>query len=1150
MYAVERLSSYISRGVYTVSGPFHPFGGAVDIIVVEQQDGSFKSSPWYVRFGKFQGVLKTREKVVNISVNGVEANFHMYLDHKGEAFFLKEVDVEEGESMLYPSSLSSGDERDEESNDRRPMKSKSCNFDANGQKPVAPIDLSTGKIVPRTTSRRGRFLGLVFGRKSMKQESFREKESGADVTRVSSLERAEIAANLLEVRWTTSLATKKPKKDKASQISGEDRLDTEADNDGKSQTALCVNEDMENGSNPSQLQEENGFCDGEMSNNSQSGFHNSECSVGETGLEMSCLGTPVEISSLNETDLGETQELSEILRVINEVSVGDADHHDNVKSVTSSITGSESQIPQTVELEVSPCKQFNEEEAFDERDAVLSGHDVLEEENEQDGVQSFIYCETSGSSTVGLDDSIKETQEILYLACGGSGEVHVHDKTLHETSELISEVLEIIHQDTVTERLAEDIKSEAKKVPENHSQHGSPSYSCMPANGEAGLEQPLVMQESYTEMVIKSNVRKISGMKKKNSELQRSLESIGDSQEFDGDYVPTNVIRISPPESSDDEQFPFSDLDDFKHSEVRSLDLISLDPVEKENCPSLKLDSNEAVEDLFDANYVSYSSPDSSVQENPPNDLDNLIDKSRVVSSSISIPSSIKVTCEEVERLAESLPNMGPLGDDLDAHKLHHPISLSLDSNSKSLGWALLRNNISTLTKLNADNKHILVQEQPSLEDTQISRELINVLADPAVEISLCKHLLYEGMGAAAASQAFDAEKLDMDKFASLGPDVLKKDNLVVRISGHYFPWDAAAPIVLGMLSLGKEQILELKGMIAVDQVEKTLEGDPAKAIVTSGGSWRLWPFRRSRAISSVQPVINNTRQSDAENASEMTAGTDGNDNVCKPKLTKKKVDASIYLWKWNTRIVISDVDGTITKSDVLGQFMPMVGVDWSQTGVAHLFSAIKENGYQLLFLSARAISQAYHTRQFLFNLKQDGKALPDGPVVISPDGLFPSLFREVIRRAPHEFKIACLEDIKALFPSDCNPFYAGFGNRDTDEFSYLKVGIPKGKIFIINPKGEVAVNRRVDTKSYTSLHTLVNGMFPSTSSSEQRWTSFRVCLFWNYSGKSDFCSAWKFWGPLKFSKEHSALHSYSPSIVEGKIWFQVTGSNLRIDQQ
>lgn len=50
-------------------------------------------------------------------------------------------------------------------------------------------------------------------------------------------------------------------------------------------------------------------------------------------------------------------------------------------------------------------------------------------------------------------------------------------------------------------------------------------------------------------------------------------------------------------------------------------------------------------------------------------------------------------------------------------------------------------------------------------------------------------------------------------------------------------------------------------------------------------------------------------------------------------------------------------------------------------------------------------------------------------------------------------FCSAMLQDIKALFPCDCNPFYAGFGNRDTDEISYLKVGIPKGKIFIINPK-------------------------------------------------------------------------------------------------
>nr|CAD7431023.1 unnamed protein product [Timema monikensis] len=36
----------------------------------------------------------------------------------------------------------------------------------------------------------------------------------------------------------------------------------------------------------------------------------------------------------------------------------------------------------------------------------------------------------------------------------------------------------------------------------------------------------------------------------------------------------------------------------------------------------------------------------------------------------------------------------------------------------------------------------------------------------------------------------------------------------------------------------------------------------------------------------------------------------------------------------------------------------------------------------------------------------------------------------EVIEKKPEEFKIPCLKDIKALFPNDINPFYAGYGNK------------------------------------------------------------------------------------------------------------------------
>ncbi len=60
------------------------------------------------------------------------------------------------------------------------------------------------------------------------------------------------------------------------------------------------------------------------------------------------------------------------------------------------------------------------------------------------------------------------------------------------------------------------------------------------------------------------------------------------------------------------------------------------------------------------------------------------------------------------------------------------------------------------------------------------------------------------------------------------------------------------------------------------------------------------------------------------------------------------------------------------------------------------------------------------------------GLCLPEGPVMLSPNRLLTSINREVIRRNPEEFKIACLKDIRALFPPSQSNFYAGFGNRHT----------------------------------------------------------------------------------------------------------------------
>lgn len=59
------LGKFISnfRHVYNEINPA-TLTGAIDIVVVEQPDGTFTCSPFHVRFGKI-GVLRSREKIVS-----------------------------------------------------------------------------------------------------------------------------------------------------------------------------------------------------------------------------------------------------------------------------------------------------------------------------------------------------------------------------------------------------------------------------------------------------------------------------------------------------------------------------------------------------------------------------------------------------------------------------------------------------------------------------------------------------------------------------------------------------------------------------------------------------------------------------------------------------------------------------------------------------------------------------------------------------------------------------------------------------------------------------------------------------------------------------------------------------------------------------
>jgi PKD repeat protein len=83
------------------------------------------------------------------------------------------------------------------------------------------------------------------------------------------------------------------------------------------------------------------------------------------------------------------------------------------------------------------------------------------------------------------------------------------------------------------------------------------------------------------------------------------------------------------------------------------------------------------------------------------------------------------------------------------------------------------------------------------------------------------------------------------------------------------------------------------------------------------------------------------------------------------------KLTTEIYLWNYNDKIIISDLDGTITKSDVLGQVFPIFGKDWSHKGVVKLYNNVVKNGYKILYLTARALCQSDQTKNYLNKLLQ-----------------------------------------------------------------------------------------------------------------------------------------------------------------------------------
>ncbi|KAI4890506.1 hypothetical protein NFI96_011441, partial [Prochilodus magdalenae] len=411
----------------------------------------------------------------------------------------------------------------------------------------------------------------------------------------------------------------------------------------------------------------------------------------------------------------------------------------------------------------------------------------------------------------------------------------------------------------------------------------------------------------------------------------------------------------------------------------------------------------------------------------------------------------------------------------------------------------------------------------------------------PAVSLSLCGGL---GDNAHINKEKFLEHIVTYQQFAD-NPAIIDNPNLVVRIDNRYYNWTLAAPLILSMQAFQKnlpkaaEDAWVKEKMpkkttrwwfwrkSSVQQQSETKEetrdllsrvpshyhdtpisrqvaadsstDEDCKELNTAALTERMQAethahthsYRKSLRLSSEQIASLGLKEGPNDVVFSITTQYQG---TC-------RCEGTIYLWHWNDKIVISDIDGTITKSDILGQFLPQLGKDWTHRGIAKLYHTIHENGYKFLYCSARAIGMAGMTRGYLHWVNDRGTILPRGPLMLSPSSLFSAFHREVIEKKPEKFKIECLTDIKNLFPQNSQPFYAAFGNRSNDVFAYKQVHVPACRIFTVNPKGEVIQElTKCNKTSYSRLSELVDHVFPQADKEQSAafvYPEFSSFCYW-----------------------------------------------------
>ncbi|XP_059925380.1 phosphatidate phosphatase LPIN2-like isoform X1 [Gadus macrocephalus] len=1007
--------------------------GGIDVIVVRQPDGSYQCSPFHVRFGKL-GVLRSKEKVVDIEINGEPVNLHMKLGDNGEAFF-----VEENEDMEFrvPAHLCTSP---------IPMELPELGGEENGE--VAPV--GGGAQPPRRKKRR---------RKRFRSDSHLREEGG------SSSEEREREQNEQESpakeQYVSQLQLSKSIYFSISEEPGSTQTrEVHPHSEGEFSPPECV------------------FYSRSSSPKSDSELVVKPQESSGPQMQWNWGGFPKVRQS--ERSLAESHRVSTL-------------GHSNFRTI-------------------------ERQDSFDDDD---------------DDDQTTIHCSRAGSVTVvrplartmSLDldlfspHSSMPTLDITPLI------THSTPNGLHDTPATLAPVsmdtpLEQLGNNSLTQTdsceaektLAEGCPSDAEQEDQRTSPIESTDSSelARPENGQSKDETTTV---AVCEIPLTGSI----GSVRQNCPERKACTAVTDTLASD-EMINTSTGRSISVTA--------------QNSRVELLG--STDILEQHSA---------MVEPSEMGAMITISGGNDDCTEAHEEGASTLTDREAegllLTNQTAEIPQdSTKADKQDRKKAGKRSQHLGPTGIYLDDLTTLEPEVAAL---------YFPKSEMEATSRSGADQGSTSGTQSPQSVGSGAMDSGAEYLSDSTtdpmdVSMSLCGCV---GDTSSISQEKFKEHIVTFKDFLK-NPGIIEDPNLVICINSQYYNWAVAAPMILS-----KQAFQKNLPKSAVDRLVK--DKMPKK----SGRWWFSWrrrdmdnnqpkPSTQEQEVSlSASPTIKATLDdmfSDEEaglgRQAVMPTDSQSSDSMstcqCISQMYKKSLrltseqierlnlrdganqvvfsvttqyqgtcrcEAAIYLWNWDDHVIISDIDGTITKSDALGHILPQFGKDWTHQGIAKLYHKIHKNGYKFLYCSARAIGMAAITKDYLRWVNDKGTVLPKGPVLLAPSSLFSALHREVIEKKPEVFKIACLTDIKDLFNPQRRPFYAAFGNRTNDAYAYKQVGVPDTRIFTINPKGELTQEKTKGNKSsYNHLGELVEHFFPMLSVRGSSASGFECPEFSHFS--------------------------------------------------